>query len=309
MPLVLFPAIPFSPREIDPDFEAEEAAAKRAGFTTALVDHTRLMAGDVAISVARVPDAAGTTLYRGWMLTPYQYGTMHAVLAERGTTLLNSPEAYRTCHHLPESYPLITGNTPKSVWFPLPGALDVEQLRASAAAFGDGSLIVKDYVKSQKHYWNEACFIPSASDFSTLERVVRRFLKLQGEDLNEGLVLRELVPLKIVGKHPKSGLPLAAEFRIFWLDGEPILTHRYWGDLTQFDAPLPLDVLTPIAARIPSRFFTMDIAFLEDGGWTIIELGDAQVSGLPAPELATGFFSACRRALLAGLAKQLGQPE
>jgi len=68
------------------------------------------------------------------------------------------------------------------------------------------------------------------------------------------------------------------------------LSHRYWGDLTTFDAALPWAELTPIAARIPSRFFTMDVAFLADGGWTIVELGDGQVAGLPAAELAPEFF-------------------
>lgn len=39
----------------------------------------------------------------------------------------------------------------------------------------------------------------------------------------EGVVLREFVPLKVVGTHPKSRMPLAAEFRIFWLSGKPIV--------------------------------------------------------------------------------------
>jgi hypothetical protein len=304
MSLVIFPSVPFGPREIDPDFEAEQIAAKRAGFATALVDHTRLMAGDVAVSVARVPDRARTAVYRGWMLTPHQYSAMHAVLAARETNLLNSPDAYRTCHYLPESYPFILEHTPRSVWFPVERAhgLPLETLRAALVPFGDAPLIVKDYVKSQKHDWDEACFIPRASDLPAVERVASRFLKLQGEDLNEGLVFRAFVPLQIVGKHPKSGRPLAAEFRIFWLDGAPLLSHRYWGDLTAPDLALdlerPLAALRPIAARIPSRFFTMDLAFLEDGSWTIVELGDGQVAGLPSVDLALDFYR--------GLAKGLG---
>ena len=100
---------------------------------------------------------------------------------------------------------------------------------AAVAPFADSSLVVKDYVKSQKHYWQEACFIPAARDLPAVERVVRKFLELQGDDLNEGLVFREFVPLKVVGTHPKSGMPLAAEFRIFWLLGKPILSHRLLG--------------------------------------------------------------------------------
>jgi len=260
----------------------------------------------VAVSVARVPDRARTALYRGWMLTPHQYSAMHGVLAARETHLLSTPDAYRTCHYLPESHPFIAERTPRSVWFPVDRArgLDLETLRAAIAPFGDSPLVVKDYVKSHKHAWEEACFIPRASDLPEVLRVASRFLKLQGEDLNEGLVFRAFVPLRMVGMHPKSGMPLAAEFRIFWLDGEPLLSHRYWGELGApeaspvFDAPLPMAELRTIAARIPSRFFTMDIAFLEDGSWTIVDLGDGQVAGLPAPELSFDFYR--------GLAKGLG---
>jgi len=33
--------------------------------------------------------------------------------------------------------------------------------------------------------------------------------------------------------------------------------------------------------QVKSRFFTMDIAKRNDGEWAIVELGDAQVAGLP----------------------------
>jgi len=289
-PLILLPCEPFDPRQVDPDFEPERQAAHAAGLAIALVDHSRLIEGAAAAAVGRTPEEAGAAIYRGWMLRPNQYEVLHAALLSRGVALINTPEEYRTCHYLPESYPWIEGHTPRSVWFRVEGKLDLEQLERSLEPFGDSPLVVKDYVKSQKHYWKEACFMPSARDLSAVEGVVRKFLELQGDDLNEGLVLREFLPLKIVGAHPKSQLPLAAEFRIFWLLGKPILSHRYWGDLTTFDAPLPWAELTPIAARIPSRFFTMDVAFLAGGGWTIVELGDGQVAGLPSADLAPELY-------------------
>jgi hypothetical protein len=291
MSVVLFPSRPFSPREIDPDFQGERSAARATGLATALVDHARVVEGAVGAAVGRIPAGQGTALYRGWMLKPSQYENMYSELKARGVTLVNTPEQYRTCHYLPENYSWLEGKTPRSVWFPVHGEVDVASLAAILAPFGDRPIVVKDYVKSQKHHWTEACFMPVASDLSAVQRIVRRFLELQGEDLNEGLVFREFVPLKIVGHHPKSGMPLAAEFRIFWFDAEPILSHRYWGDLTAFDVPLPYEEIRPIAARIPSRFFTMDVAFLDDGGWTIVELGDGQVAGLPSSDLAPEFFN------------------
>ena len=54
-----------------------------------------------------------------------------------------------------------------------------------ARGFGGRAVIVKDYVKSQKHAWGEACFIPRADDVEGALRVVRRFLGLQGADVGE----------------------------------------------------------------------------------------------------------------------------
>lgn len=290
MSIILFPSQPFEGRTIDPDFAGERAAALRAGFATSLVDHTRVTRAQTAQAVELVAATGADAVFRGWMLTPSQYEAMFSALASRGVWLLNDPAAYRHCHYLPESYAVLEGHTPRTTWVPLEGELDMTAVVAATAPFGDGPVIVKDYVKSQKHYWNEACFVPSASDTAALERVVRRFLELQGESLNEGLVFREYAPLKIVGEHPRSGMPLAAELRVFWLDGEVVLAHRYWADLVSFDDAPPLDELRSVASKVQSRFFTMDVALRTDGRWTVVELGDGQVAGLPDPRLANDLY-------------------
>jgi len=293
MKVLLFPSLPYRPSEIDPDYASERDAARAHGFATALVDHTRVVSGEAVEAVRGVPSGQGAAVYRGWMLRPEQYEAMYAALEAKGVVLQSTPTAYRTCHYLPESYPFLDGHTPVSVWIPLDPSrtLERETLARLLAPFGDGALIVKDYVKSQKHYWKEACYIPSASDIDAVLRVARRFLDLQDDELNVGLVFRELVPLEIVGTHPKSGMPLAAEFRIFFMNGEVLLSHRYWGELTAFDTELPLDDLRRIAARIPSPFFTMDVALLRTGGFTVVELGDGQVAGLPEQALASTFYA------------------
>ncbi|MFZ5891978.1 MAG: ATP-grasp domain-containing protein [Myxococcota bacterium] len=291
MTLVLFPSAPFNLREIDEDFSAERTAAKSAGLPTALVDHTRLVNREPLAALAALGEHRGDAIYRGWMLSPSQYESLYSTLAESGISLINAPLAYRTCHYLPDSYAFIEGYTARSVWMPLGGEPpNMTAILNLLRGFEAKPLILKDYVKSQKHYWDEACFIPRANDAGAVERVVHRFTELCGDELNEGLVFREYLPLKRIGTHPLSGMPLAAEFRIFWLDGEPLLSHRYWAELGPFESPLPFDELREIAARVPSRFFTMDVAFLESGELTIVELGDGQVSGLPTNGLAPEFY-------------------
>jgi ATP-grasp domain, R2K clade family 3 len=152
-------------------------------------------------------------------------------------------------------------------------------------------------VKSQKHYWQEACFIPSASDRAAVERVVRRFLELQGEDLAEGLVFREFVDFEPLAQHSRSGMPLTREYRIFILDGEPIYWTEYWEEGDYGDGALPVDFFREAARLVKSRFFTMDVARRRDGQWMIVELGDAQVAGLPENADVGAFYAVVRQHL------------
>ena len=205
------------------------AAAEALNIRLGLVQFEALLAGEDEAAVCRVPPADGDDLavYRGWMLRPEQYDRLYAALAGRGVRLVNDPAAYAATHLFPNGYPAIAGHTPRSVWLASDGAVDKDALMALLRPFGDRPLVVKDYVKSRKHEWADACFIPAASDRAAVERVVRRFLDLQGEDLVGGLVFREYVPLAPLGRHPKSGMPLSREYRYFCLDSAPVYGAAY----------------------------------------------------------------------------------
>ena len=90
-------------------------------------------------------------------------------------------------------------------------------------------------------------------------------------------------------------MPLIKEFRLFVLDGRIIFSTPYWEEGDYGDdqrAFPPLDVFHPIAQKIQSRFFTMDVARRRDGTWNILELGDGQVAGLPARVDVKAFYRA-----------------
>lgn len=108
---------------------------------------------------------------------------------------------------------------------------------------------------------------------------MQRFLQLTGDELQGGLVLREFLQLESVGAHARSGMPLAREWRVFWLDGAPILVAPYWPEVNG-ERP-PIEAFAEAASRVRSRFFTMDLAKRASGEWVIVELGDGQVAGLP----------------------------
>jgi hypothetical protein len=170
--------------------------------------------------------------------------------------------------------------------------ISIDEIMQTLRPFGGGPLILKDYVKSQKHYWNEACFIPSAADARAVEKVVQRFVELQGDDLNEGLVFREYVELEPLAKHSKSGMPLTLEYRIFFVDGEPVYKVEYWEEGIYLEDRLSINLFKDLGQKIKSRFFTMDVAKQLDGEWIVVELGDGQVAGLPANAEPLEFFKA-----------------
>jgi hypothetical protein len=290
---LIFCADPLAPTSPDADYAAEAAAAAQAGLAYGLIDFERLVDEHsplAAIRRVKAADHPELAIYRGWMLRPAQYAQLDAALQTKGLRLINSPAAYRHCHHLPESYALIQAVTPKTVWIPYSASVTIDDVMALLAPFGDGPVVLKDYVKSRKHEWHEACYIPVASDRSAVERVVRRFVELQGDQLNEGLVFREYISFKPIGSHPQSGMPLTLEFRCFVLDGSLLTTSAYWDEGNYTAITPPAQLFAPLLTQIQSRFFSLDIAQRTDGTWLIVELGDAQVTGLPADLDITGFY-------------------
>jgi hypothetical protein len=290
---IVFCRDPLNPREVDSAFLRESEAALRHGATLALIDDEALVAGDAARATRRIPETTGApAVYRGWMLDPAAYTALYESLLSRGLALVNTPEQYVHCHYLPASYDVIAGHTPETVWLTGAAIHDEAAVQAALARFGDAPVIVKDFVKSRKHEWLEACFIPSAADGVAVRRVVRTFLERQGADLAGGLVFRRFVRFKPIGSHPKSGMPLSREFRRFYFDGALLAQFPYWdtGD-SRGEAP-PADLFADIARSVRSRFFTMDLAQQEDGRWLTVELGDGQVAGLPENVDVDPFYAA-----------------
>jgi hypothetical protein len=78
---------------------------------------------------------------------------------------INDPTSYKHCHYLPEWLPMFEMQTPKSIWIDKDNLPDnpIDVVMEKLLVFGSEPVIVKDYVKSEKHRWAEACFIPDPS--------------------------------------------------------------------------------------------------------------------------------------------------
>ncbi|MFE5867312.1 ATP-grasp domain-containing protein [Streptomyces roseifaciens] len=286
-PLIVFCSDPLGSRRADPHFADEARAARGLGLRTALLDHDALLAGDVSGAVRGVPRGAGAAWYRGWMVPSGRYAELAGALADRGVTLLTPPDAYRRAHELPGWYSTLAPVTPQSVWLPArPGdAPDARELAALTAPLGGGPAIVKDFVKSRKHEWHEACYVPDLADTERLGAVVARFVELQEEFLAGGVVIRAFE------RFTEGG-----EARAWWVDGRPVLVTAHPDRPDLRPAPV-LDAVSPLVAALGCRFVTTDLALREDGVWRVVEAGDGQVSDLPRgadPKMLMGALAGVR---------------
>ncbi len=271
---------------MDEHFAPEAQEVRACGGAVGLIDHDALLRGDARQAVAHVPAGLGNAWYRGWMIPGDRYAALAEALSRRGTELLVTPEQYRTAHELPGWYPAFTGITPASVWRPTEpgGTLTADDLAALAEPLPPGPGIVKDYVKSRKHEWEQACFVPDLADAAGLGRVVRRFVELQEEFLAGGIVLRAFEAFS----KPES---VAAEARVWWLDGDPrLLTPHPDSPFGRGLVP-DLDHVRPAVRRLGCRFVTTDMALRSDGVWRVVEVGDGQVGDLH-PSVSRGALAA-----------------
>lgn len=267
---ILFPNDPAEPHKVEPDFFVQMEAAREAGFSTSLISHEELVhekAPDRA--VRHVP--TGQCLYRGWMFKPAVYKTLAEALKVREAPMVVTPDAYEYGHHLPEWYSDFQSVTATSVW------TNSDSLSIALAGLGclpPGAAVVKDYVKSAKHRWCDACFIPDTRNVSRAREIITAFIEEQGNDLNGGIVLRAFRPYPSSGVDIITGAPIIEERRVFLWRKQPLTVI---GD----EATLLCDPHITIAIkRLRSPFVSVDFARLEDGRWEVVEVGDGQVSGI-----------------------------
>ena len=278
---ILFCSDPLNCKKVDSEWAHEYRLAKQHNMNIILIDYDAYKNSGLAkeIRVSEKPEVMQSILYRGWMIPVELYKKLYLDLLDMNFCLINSPEEYEHCYYLPRSYELIKDKTPLSVVYPQSTLPDDIKLSELLSPFKNNAIIIKDFVKSQKHYWNEACFIPDASDLMHVKKVVNTFLEKQGDNFQGGLVFREFVELAPVGVHPKSQMPLTAEYRIFVLNKKPITCTEYWIEVDyDNDERVNLENFEETFAQVRSNFFTVDIAKMKNGEWIIMELGDGQVA-------------------------------
>ncbi len=147
----------------------------------------------------------------------------------------------------------------------------------------EGKYVLKGETNSRKQQWLTSMFAPDK----------KSAIEIQGRLMNDGLIgeqkiyIRQYVPLfKYIDGI--GGMPVTKEFRFFVAYGQILSGGFYWQNyLEDLDnipnvGEVPKEFLQKVIDKVgnKSNFYVIDVAQTELGEWIVIELNDAQFSGL-----------------------------
>lgn len=268
---------PDAPQEQEDGFELEAEVADAVGMGVHRISMEPVVDGDVEAALAPLRRRRGKPkrlVLRTWIFTEEEYSSLYDGLLDRGYRLVTSPAAYAAALYVPNYHPLIAAHSPPAAWI---WGTDLDEAWATAETLGPPPWIVKDHVKSAKEEWGTACIVPEGATRAEFDDVCRALVEHRGDRFERGLVFKKLVPIRAL-PDPTTRVASFEEYRLFFWRGALIDAVPYYevgGAETEFSR------FSWLGDTISSPLFTADVAHLEDGSWTIIELNDGGISFLP----------------------------
>ncbi|MBK5072993.1 ATP-grasp domain-containing protein [Budviciaceae bacterium CWB-B4] len=229
----------------DENFAQEYQQAQQSGIHCLLLSSEAAALGKYRFSTKFNADIP--VIWRGWMMDKDEYQQLHEAVDKQGVHLLTSVDAYLNCHHLVGWYSLCQNFTPKTVIVSADADFDtlVKQLQWPA-------YFVKDYVKSLTTTRGSV-----AHDAKEIQEVINLLKQYRGQ-IEGGICLRHF-----------EHFDQQSERRYFVLKGQVYSSDNH----------IPM-LVTEIAKRIESPFFTIDMVINDAGELRLIEIGDGQVSDI-----------------------------
>lgn len=263
--------------ELDDGFEREAHVLESLGVPIAPVDLDALAQDDVRGALAALPRRRGWTwLYRGWMLFEEDYTALWEAILDRGDRLVVPPSSHAEASYLPLWAPQLGDRTPTSVWTE---SEDPTEAWEAAQDLGPPPWIIKDHLKSARHWWDRACYVPAGADQAAFERVCEGLLEFHQDRFQRGFVVRRFVELRPLPWRAE-GHPVFDEHRVFFWKGRPV-AHAPYHDVDDV-RPLTRIPFPELGRLIDSPFFAADIGRLAAGGHTVVEINDGGAASLPA---------------------------
>lgn len=275
--MIIFPSSYFGISKVDEDLQAEYDSVRNTGlFDVVIFGYDAWFhQGKIVLSVT--PDECTKAVYRGWMMKPEQYRNFYELLLENNIELVTTPEDYAAMHVFPNVYEFVKEDTAKMRIFPLHEKLPCAELTKEFRRF-----MIKDYVKSVKDT-NFPNYFDDAITQRELNQWMDIFYKYRGNLLTGGICVKEYLDLKKYGSKTN-------EFRVFYINHKIVTISRNSGQMNM--TMNPPESLIEKYKSLPSCYYTVDFAELEDGNWVVIEAGDGSVSGLSENQDYDAYFRA-----------------
>lgn len=211
-----------------------------------------------------------TQVFARYSCLPF-YKDLQDELEHKGSKLINSYKEHRYIANM-DWYEDLQGMTPET-WF---------EVGYQNAPDSEHGYVVKGRTNSRKFKWKSHMFAP---DRETLREVMTN---LWDDSFigDQGLVVREYVPLRKL-EDGINEIPVTNEWRCFFVGTELVSAGYYWSqaecaeDMEEFPEEglrLAKEAATILANKVPT--FVVDVGETVEGNWTVIEVNDAQMSGL-----------------------------
>ena len=146
----------------------------------------------------------------------------------------------------------------------------------------EGEYVVKGRTNSRKFQFKKMMYAPNKR--IALE-IACELINNDPMILEQGIIYRKYVPLKTF-EIGMNGLPFSSEYRLFFFGDRELCNGYYWSlaeNAEKYETPDEGIIFAKKIATIVSeytKFFVLDIAEKEAGGWVLVEINDGGCSGL-----------------------------
>lgn len=274
---ILFPSSYFDSSKVDEDFTNEYEAALNTGLWNIVLFNYDKWFNEGKLVLSTIEDESICAVHRGWMMKAEQYADFYHALKKKNVELSTQPEEYEYFHYFPNVYKAIKEDTPGMIVMPFSEGYDLDAVKRRFSRF-----MVKDYVKSVKGTDFPKYFTSDVTE-GQFEDALETFYKYRGELFSGGLCFKEYVDLKKYGDKTN-------EYRVFYVGGQVATVSR--NSLQPEYTAIPPRELIEKYKWLPSSFYTLDCAELDDGSWKILEAGDGSVSGPSDGQNLESFYRA-----------------
>jgi hypothetical protein len=260
----------------DDRFELEALAAEELGLESYAIPLDPVVSGEPERALQCLPRPGSRTwLYRGWMLSEEEYTALYEAVLDRDEDMVVDPESFATATYAPNYLPRLGPRTAPARWTE---GEDIEEAWALAQELGPPPWIVKDHVKSAKEDWHRACFVPAGAGFHDFAEICERLLEARGDRFERGFVVKKALALATLPGWTPEQRRVTDEHRLAFWQGRLVAHAPYYDVDALLDDP---DQFVFLGEAIGSPFFMADVARLEAGGYTVIEINDGGSSVLP----------------------------